>query len=101
MDMPGLVMLFAFALSLGFSGLVAVALISYIRRTWQTIRSESDHSIDHQILDGIDQIQTRLDLLAERMDGMERALLPGPSRQELSEGQGEANPQQANPSLLP
>ncbi len=72
-----------FFLSLAFSGIVGVALLTYVRRTWQLIRAESDHSIQHQILDGIDQLQTRLDLISERMDGLEGLLPPGVSEQEL------------------
>lgn len=88
--MQGWVFILMFIMSVAFSGLVGVALLTYVRRTWQLIRAESDQSIQHQILDGIDQLQTRMDLVSERLDGLERTLLPGPARQELEEnGQGE------------
>ena len=88
--MQGWVFILMFILSVAFSGLVGVALLTYVRRTWQLIRAESDRSIQHQILDGIDQIQTRMDLVSGRLKGLERALLPGPDRQETEEnGQGE------------
>ena len=88
--MQGWFFILMFIMSVAFSGLVGVALLTYVRRTWQLIRAESDHSPQHQILDGIDQLQTRMDLVSERLDGLERALLPGPAQRELEEnGQGE------------
>ena len=70
----------ALILSIGFSGILAVALLTYIRRTWQLIRGESDGSIQHRILDGVDQIHARMDFLQERMKRLEKALQDGDAR---------------------
>jgi hypothetical protein len=76
-------------LSAAFSALLGVSLITYVRRTWQLIRAESDDSIQHQILDGIDQLQTRMDLVSERLDRVEGLLSPDPTLLGLEEsGQG-------------
>ena len=86
----GWLYLLIYVLGVAFTGLLGVALLTYVRRTWQLIQADSDESIQHQILDGVDQLQTRLDLVSERLDGLEVALLPGPAQQELEEsGQGE------------
>lgn len=81
--MESLIVVLMFIVSLAFSGLVCAALITYVRRTWQLIRSESDQSMQYRILDGIDQLQTRLDVLTERVDGLERRLPPGDARREI------------------
>ena len=67
----------AFLLSLAFSGILVAALLTYIRRTWQLIRGESDGSIQHRILDGVDQLHVRMDLLQEGMERLERGLQAG------------------------
>mgnify|MGYP001028028814 CR=1 FL=1 len=80
-------------ISVAFSGLVGVALFTYIRRTWQLIHADQDGSVHRRILDGVDEIQMRMDLLAERMDrmeaehlgdGLDPGLLPSPDA-ELSD----------------
>lgn len=93
--MAGWLVLLAFLVSVAFSGLVGIALITYVRRTWQLIRAESDHSIQHRILDGIDQLQTRLDLLSERMGEVERSLPPGPSQEETRNGEAPPGPHES------
>jgi len=80
----------AFLLSLGFSGILAAALITYIRRTWQLMRSEGDGSIQYRILDGVDQLHTRMDFLQERM---EQALQENDDPSRLPSG-GRENPNQ-------
>lgn len=66
-----------------FSVLVGVGIITYIRRTWQQIRLDSDNPRHDQLLDGIDQLQTQLYLVNERLRKMEEELaggtLPPPS----------------------
>ena len=57
-------------MGVALSGLVGVAPPTHIGRIWPLIRAYSDHSIQHQILDGVDQLQTRLDLLSERLNGL-------------------------------
>jgi hypothetical protein len=83
----------AFLLSLGFSGILAAALITYIRRTWQLMRSEGDGSIQHRILDGVDQLHARMDFLQERMERMEQALQENDDPSRLPSG-GRENPNQ-------
>ena len=91
--MQGWFFILMFILSIAFSGLVGVALLTYVRRTWQLIRAESDRSVQHQILDGIDQLQTRMDLLSDRLDGLEGSLPSPASRREIEEGgEGEKKP---------
>jgi hypothetical protein len=70
----GIFVILAFLLSISFSGLVAFALITYIRRTWQVIRSEEVGSIQYRIVDELEQIRTQNYLLAERLERMEGAL---------------------------
>lgn len=76
----------AFLLSLGFSGILAVALLTYIRRTWQLMQGERDGSIQHRILDGVDQLHVRMDLLQERLEHLEKALQDGDDTLELPPG---------------
>ena len=85
--MQGWFFILMFILSIAFSGLVGVALLTYVRRTWQLIRAESDRSIQHRILDGIDQLQTRMDLLSDRLDGLDGSLPSGASQRELEGGE--------------
>lgn len=88
--MQGWFVILMFLLSAAFSGLLGVALITYVRRTWQLIRAESDDSVQRRILDGIDQLHARMDLVSDRLDRVEGLLTPGPSQPGLEEsGQGE------------
>ena len=67
-------MVVAMLLSLGFSGLVAFALFTYIRRTWQVIRSEEMDSVQFRILDELDQLRTQNHALVERLERIEGSL---------------------------
>ncbi len=84
----------AFLLSLGFSGILAAALITYIRRTWQLMRSEGDGSIQHRILDGVDQLHARIDFMQERMERMEKALQEKEDLSRLPPGGSESRGQE-------
>ncbi len=57
--------------------LIGAALITYIRRTWQQIRLDSDGSTHDRILDALDQVQIQLYSMSERLEGLERRLGPG------------------------
>jgi len=57
-----------------FSVLVGGALLTYIRRTWQVIRSEQHGSVQDQMLDELDQIRTVGYLTAERLQRIESLL---------------------------
>lgn len=63
-------------LGFGFMGLLGGALFTYIRRTWQVIRSEEVGSIHFRILDELDQLSTQSLILSERLDRIEKGL-PG------------------------
>lgn len=76
MDYP-LLFWVAWVLSGGFTLLLGTAMVLYIRRTWLLLRAEEDGSIHERILDGLDQLETQVHLLNERMERMERRL-PGP-----------------------
>ena len=77
--MPGWFFVVMWVLSVVFSGLVGVALITYVRRTWQLIRADQDGSVHHRILEGVDEIQMRMDLLAERLERLEGGALANPA----------------------
>ncbi len=69
-------------LGFAFMGLLGGALFTYMRRTWQVIRSEEVGSIHFRILDELDQLSTQSLILSERLDRIEKGL-PG-----LGEGSG-------------
>jgi hypothetical protein len=69
-------------LGFGFMGLMGGALFTYIRRTWQVIRSEEVGSIHFRILDELDRLSTQSLILSERLDRIEQGLF------ELREGSG-------------
>lgn len=56
--------------------IAAAAMVTYMRRTWQLIGEDEDGSTQQQILDGIDQIDTRLQAMTERLERLERPALP-------------------------
>ena len=64
----------AWVLSVGFTVLIAAGIVTYIRRTWQQIRDDSDGSHHEQLLDGIDQLQTQLYMVTERLGEIERLI---------------------------
>ena len=59
-------------LSAAFTLLIGAGVVTYIRRTWQLIRSHSDESELDRVLDGIDQVQTQLYMISERLSEVER-----------------------------
>ena len=65
---------FMFALSAAFTGLLGVALLTYVTRTWQLIRGERDESTQQRLLDGIDHVQDRITLVNERLARLEERL---------------------------
>lgn len=71
------IFILAWVFSLAFTLLIGVGVLTYVRRTWQQIRSEEDGSAQERLLDGIDQIQTQLYMMGERLDRLERRLEGG------------------------
>lgn len=69
--------LLAWVVSIGFTVLVAAGILTYVRRTWQQIRADQDGSPHERLLDGLDQIQTQLYMLGERLERLERRLEHG------------------------
>jgi hypothetical protein len=67
----------AWVMSIGLMVLVAAGVVTYIRRTWQQIASHTDESVEDRILDGLDQLQTQLYMLSERLERIERRLGEG------------------------
>lgn len=80
------IFIIAWVLSVAFSVLISVGILTYIRRTWQQIRLDSDESRDDQLLDGIDRIQTQLYMVTERLADIERQLAPGDDQALLQGG---------------
>jgi len=72
----------AFVVSLAFSGVVAATMITYVARTWQLMRSERDGSLQSEVLDRLDQIETRLELLLDR----DNAIAPWGQERRLEDG---------------
>lgn len=73
MDMS-LFFVVAWVLSIAFTGLVAAGVITYMRRTWQLIRADSEGSVQERMLDSLDQIQTQLYSLSEKVARLEGGL---------------------------
>ena len=69
-----LIIIVVWMLSAGFMVLVTAGIVTYIRRTWQQIRLDSDGSHHEQLLDGIDHLQTQLYMVAERLGEIERRI---------------------------
>ena len=80
------IFIIAWVLSVAFSVLIGVGILTYIRRTWQQIRLDSDESRDDRLLDGIDQLQTQLHMVTERLVDIERQLAAGDDQALLQEG---------------
>lgn len=64
----------AWVLSVAFTLLIAAGVVTYIRRTWQLMGSHDDLREDDRVLDGIDQLQTQLYIVMERLGEIERQL---------------------------
>ncbi len=69
-----LVFIVMWVVSLAFSVVVGAAALTYIRRTWQLIRSDADGSAQDRILDGVDHLETQMHLVAERLGALEGRL---------------------------
>ena len=68
------IIIVAWVLSVAFTALIGAGVVTYIRRTWQLIKSHSDETAHDRLLDGIDQLQTQLYMVAERLGEIERQL---------------------------
>ncbi len=66
-------------LSAAFTVLIGAGIVTYLRRTWQLIRAEGEGSWQSQLLDSIDQVQTQLYSMSERLERLEQRLSPGDS----------------------
>ena len=62
--------------SITFGVIAAAAMVTYMRRTWQLIGADEDGSSHQQILDGLDQVATRLEAMSNRLERLERSALP-------------------------
>ena len=94
-----LIFVVASILSVTFTLLIAAGVFTYVRRTWQQIRSDSDGSTHQQLLDGVDQLQTQLYMVLERLEQIE-GQLPGPEAhpdRRLSKGREEGAPEGGEP----
>lgn len=86
-----LIFVIAWVLSVAFSVLVAAAVVTYIRRTWQQIGADAEGGAHDLLLDGIDRLETRLYMVTERLDGIEQRIArleapEAPPRLEAAEG---------------
>lgn len=66
--------LFGFGLTLLFYGVLFVAGIVFIRRTWQQIKGEQGSPIGDRVLNELDRMQIQLQITNERLDKMERSM---------------------------
>lgn len=71
----GVVMVIIWLASAGMSLVIAAALITYVIRTWQTIRAGGTESHSAKILDGIDQLRVEVGVLNDRLASLERPAL--------------------------
>ena len=98
-----LIFIVMWVVSLAFSVVVGAAALTYIRRTWQLIRSDADGSAQERILDGVDHLETQMHLVAERLGALESRLadldarLGGPAEAPaLTEGESREAPSAAD-----
>lgn len=80
------VFVIAWVASVVFTILIGAGIITYIRRTWQLMRAAEDGSSQDQVLDTLDQIQTQLYSVSERLGRLEHRLDSGDEQQRLSSG---------------
>jgi hypothetical protein len=82
----------AWVFSAVFTILIGAGVITYVRRTWQLIKADEDGSPQEQLLDSLDQIQTQLYSVSERLGRLERQLEAGDAgeRRGLPPGDEEA-----------
>ena len=59
-----------------FTTVMGAALLTYVVRTWQQIRSDREGSTGERILDGIDQLRVQLAAMNERLASLEQEWLP-------------------------
>ena len=76
------VFVIAWVISAVFTILIGVGIVTYIRRTWQLMRAEEDGSSQDRTLDTLDQIQTQLYSMSERLGRLERRLHSGDGGEE-------------------
>lgn len=88
MDNP--IFIVMWVLSAVFTLLVATALGAYIIRSWQKIRAPDDDALDNRILDHLDQMQTQLYSMSERIQRMEQRMMLPPGGTEGDVGDAEA-----------
>ena len=69
--LPWLIMMVMWLASVVFGVIVAAAMVTYVRRTWQLMRADEDGSKHDRILDGIDRMETRLEAMSERLARLE------------------------------
>jgi uncharacterized protein YlxW (UPF0749 family) len=82
------VFVIAWIFSVLFTILIGAGIITYVRRTWQLMQAGEDGSSQDQLLDSLDQIQTQLYSVSERLGRLERRLDSGDGdeQQRLSPG---------------
>lgn len=69
--LPALVMVLLWLGSIALGCIAAAAMVTYVRRTWQLIHFDEEGSSQQRILDGIDQVQTQLQAMSERLEKLE------------------------------
>ena len=74
--LPWLVMMLIWLGSITLGCIAAAAMVTYVRRTWQLIRVDEEGSSHRQLMDGIDQLETRFQAMSERLERLERSELP-------------------------
>ncbi|GMV06937.1 MAG: hypothetical protein AMXMBFR53_32120 [Gemmatimonadota bacterium] len=81
----------AFLFSFIFPIVGIVAVVTYIRRTRRLEQMETDGSLYGRVLDGLDQIDMRLDAINERLARIEdrERLTSGESHEVVDEGDGD------------
>jgi hypothetical protein len=57
--------------SIVFGVIMAAALVTYVRRTWQLIRTDEEGPNSQRILDGLDRIEIQLSAMSERIEKLE------------------------------
>ena len=66
-----LAMTVAFIISMVLPVAVVIGIVTYVKRTRYLQRAESDGSVHGAVLDGLDQVQIRLDAMSERLARLE------------------------------
>lgn len=58
-------------LVLGFWGTMTVAAVTYVRRTLQLMRAESDEDVHRRLEDGVERLGLQVSLVLERLERLE------------------------------